>query len=379
MLKDTELRLSFWRDGSTNAERLAAAVLRLSGYEEIDPQSPLGGPDGKKDLICTKGGLVWIGAVYFPIGPVSFPSIKRKFCSDLVGATARVGGFAFITNQSLSPTQRKSLAALGQKSGKEVVIFHLQQLQTLLDSPIGYGTRIQFLRIGMTIEEQLSWAVESDSQTAKALASNTRELLALRSAVERLNLGQAHIMRTMSDLPIAPQSGPDLISVSSFVQGTEFGQITKDIRPDLIALFHRLTCFDLPSRSIGTIRDADVWIGNIDGQRADHVQPPPHGEVFALLASLCDQWRGDFPKLRSKDAKLEAIARFHANFLVIHPFMDGNGRVARAILMQQCLDFFGKADMTLMSKGGEYYAALKQADSGRYDALVSLLGPVVAT
>jgi hypothetical protein len=65
MISDTELRLSFWRDGSTQAERLAAAVLRLSGYEEIDPQNPLGGPDGKKDILCQKGGLTWVAARRF--------------------------------------------------------------------------------------------------------------------------------------------------------------------------------------------------------------------------------------------------------------------------------------------------------------------------
>jgi hypothetical protein len=36
-MSDTDLRSLFWRDGSTKAEHLAAATLRLSGYEEIDP------------------------------------------------------------------------------------------------------------------------------------------------------------------------------------------------------------------------------------------------------------------------------------------------------------------------------------------------------
>lgn len=78
MINDTELRLSFWRGGSTKAERLAYAALKLSGYEKLDPQSPLGGPDGKKDLLCQKGGLKWIAAVYFPHGPVSFAAVKKK-------------------------------------------------------------------------------------------------------------------------------------------------------------------------------------------------------------------------------------------------------------------------------------------------------------
>jgi hypothetical protein len=38
---------------------------------------------------------------------------------------------------------------------------------------------------------------------------------------------------------------------------------------------------------------------------------------------------------------------------------------------------FGKADMTLMNKGTEYYAALKAADTSDYRPLVALIGPIV--
>jgi hypothetical protein len=101
LIGDTELRLSFWRDGSTKAERLAAAALRLSGYEEIDPQSPLGGPDESKDILCRKGGLSWVAAVYFPTGPTRFTAIRKKFQSDLDGAPSEHKGFIFVTNQTL--------------------------------------------------------------------------------------------------------------------------------------------------------------------------------------------------------------------------------------------------------------------------------------
>lgn len=159
---DTELRLISWRDGSTQAERLAAAALKLSGFEEIDPQSPLGGPDGAKDIVCSKGGLIWIGAVYFPVAPVRFPAIKKKFSADLAGVRANHRGIVFVTNQSLTPGQRKTLVDIAAKSSKEADIVHLERLRALLDSPSGYGTRLQFLKIPMSQEEQLSWFAESD-------------------------------------------------------------------------------------------------------------------------------------------------------------------------------------------------------------------------
>jgi Fic family protein len=81
--------------------------------------------------------------------------------------------------------------------------------------------------------------------------------------------------------------------------------------------------------------------------------------------------------LVDSSAKLTAIAKFHASFLLVHPFFDGNGRVARAILMQQCLDLFGRANMALMNKGADYYVSLQRADSGNYKPLVALIYPVV--
>jgi hypothetical protein len=375
LITDTELRLSFWRDGSTKAERLAAALLQLSGYQEIDPQSPLGGPDGKKDILCQKGGIMWVGAVYFPTGPVSFAATKKKFKSDLAGAPAGPKGFVFITNQTLSPAQRKALTDLAKEAGKETDLFHLQRVQNALDSAPGYGLRIQYLNIAMKIEEQLSWAVESDSQTAKALAANTRELLALRATIERMKAGQSEIIKTLG-LVTASAASPDLISVSSFAKNDSYAPVSSVLTIGTVLLFHRLTCFDLPSRAVGQLRTNEVWLGNIDGKRAAHAVPPPAADVPSLLETLCDDWNKAYPTLRNKQSKLYAVANFHARFLLIHPFLDGNGRVARAVLMQQCLDLFGKADMTLMNKGAEYYNALEAADKGDIKPLAALIEPM---
>jgi fido (protein-threonine AMPylation protein) len=377
MISDTELRLTFWRDGSTMAERLAASALRLSGYEDIDPQSPLGGPDGKKDILCQKGGLTWVGAVYFPKGPARFAAIKKKFCSDLAGAPAEPQGFVFITNQTLTPANRKTLIALARAAGKEADILHLQQLTNLLDSAPGYGARLQYLKISMTIEEQLSWSVDSDSQTAKALATNTRELLALRASIDRIQTDQTQLMRTIGLALPGAAATPDLISVSSFQKSDDFPPVAAQLSIALLILFHRLTCFDLPTRAVGQLRANQVSLANSEGQRADHIQPPPADEIKERLTNLCNEWNETYSRLHGSTAKLQAIARFHAKFLVVHPFLDGNGRVARAILMQQCLDLFGRADMTLMKKGTEYYVALQAADAGDFDLLAGLIDPIV--
>lgn len=375
MITDTELKLSFWRDGATNSERLAATILRLHGYEQIDPQSPLGGPDGKKDILCAKGGLTWVGAVHFPNGPITFSATKKKFSSDLAGMPSGPRGFVFVTNQNLSPTQRKTLVAIAAAAEKECDILHLQLLQTLLDAPSGYGPRIQFLGIPMSMEEQLSWVVESDSQTANALATHTRELLALRASVERMNAGQNNIMRTMA--LATPVATPDLIAASSFVKSDSHEAITASLAPEMLLMIHRFTCFDLPSRVIGQLRTQEVWLGNYQGRRATHLQPPAPREVQLRLSALCKEWRAEMKGLRTEQTKILAIAKFHAALLLIHPFLDGNGRVARAVLMQQSLDLFGKADMSLLNKGADYYTALEAADKGDFGPLAGLIQPVI--
>lgn len=377
MISDTEFRLSFWRDGSTKAERLASSLLGLSGYQEIDPQSPLGGPDGKKDIVCQKGGITWIGAVYFPIGPKRFAEIKKKFLSDLEGVREEHGGFVFVTNQSLTPKQRAILLDIVHDANKEADIIHLQRMVNLLDAAPGYGVRIQFLKIPLTLEEQLSWMANTDSQTAKALTANTRELRTVRALVERLGVDQEQVVRTLGLIGASGAVTPDLISVSSFIRNDHFQVISQEISPELVLLFHRLTCFELPSRAVGVLRTKQVWLANSDGQTATHAQPPEPDVIEAQLIELCAGWNESFVGLRSNSAKLSAISEFHAKFLLLHPFLDGNGRVARAILMQQCLDLFSRADMTLMNKGVDYYEALRSADAGNFDRLISLIQPIV--
>lgn len=283
----------------------------------------------------------------------------------------------FVTNQNLSPKQRSKLTDIARASGKEADIIHLQRLQNLLDSPTGYGIRIQYLRIAMTIEEQLSWASDSYTQTAKALEVNAYELRALRASIDRLSTDQTHIMRTLATGAPLSAITPDLISVSAFVKNDNLAVVSEILDPSLVLLFHRLICFDLPSRAVGQLRTNEVRLGNNEGRIATHIQPPPANEVEQELSALCDQWRSDYASLRSKQQKLAAIAAFHAKFLVVHPFLDGNGRVARAILMQQSLDLFDKADMTLMNKGAVYYAALQAADSQDYSQLVALIEPII--
>lgn len=77
----------------------------------------------------------------------------------------------------------------------------------------------------------------------------------------------------------------------------------------------------------GTIREKQNWNGGKQLQpcSAAFVPPPPE-YVPELLADLCD-----FANTDSLSAATQAVLA-HAQFETIHPFVDGNGRIGRALV-----------------------------------------------
>jgi hypothetical protein len=117
----TEAQLRDWRAGQVGAERLAAAILHLEAFEEIDPQAPLGGPDGRKDFLCRKGSSTYVAAAYFPNSDKPFADIKEKLEHDLEGAIRHSrNGLIFITNQHIGLADQLLLDEIAAAQGKVV-------------------------------------------------------------------------------------------------------------------------------------------------------------------------------------------------------------------------------------------------------------------
>jgi Fic family protein len=91
--------------------------------------------------------------------------------------------------------------------------------------------------------------------------------------------------------------------------------------------WHRtlMTGSPTPERYVGVIRNEQGWIGGASPLDAHLVTPPP-SELSALLDDLIT-----FVNREDVDPVAQA-AISHAQFEIIHPFGDGNGRVGRVLV-----------------------------------------------
>lgn len=187
---ETWARLQEWTGDQKASERLSGHILRADGFESIDPSHPLGGKDDLKDITSKKYNKNWVCGCYFPRGQQRFSQIKKKFNEDLKGAIKHNSeGFIFVTNQEISVKEREILAK--HSTDKETEIYHIERVTSLLNSPVCYGIRLEFLDIGLTKEEQLAYFAERD-----------RSILNLKGTIEEL----AHLIESSSKHKMVPVS-----------------------------------------------------------------------------------------------------------------------------------------------------------------------------
>ena len=97
------------------------------------------------------------------------------------------------------------------------------------------------------------------------------------------------------------------------------------------------TLFGYVYRECGKLRPRghDVRFGAPGDEDLHHIPcggAEVYNELFALARLLCD--RLEFVKASDLDESCRFLAQFHYNFIRIHPFFDGNGRIARVVTDQ---------------------------------------------
>ncbi len=144
---------------------------------------------------------------------------------------------------------------------------------------------------------------------------------------------------------------------------------TIEITPETVKELHRLA-------QAGSIADAGDWktrnneIIEIhpDGRRSVRFQPPPPDRIPQLMSDLCLGYRS----ARSNDLlpDLFLAATFVFDFLCIHPFRDGNGRVSRLLFLlllyqhRYSVGRYISLEKIVEDSREDYYEALKKSSVG---------------
>jgi Fic family protein len=105
------------------------------------------------------------------------------------------------------------------------------------------------------------------------------------------------------------------------------------------------------------------------------MRPPPWPEVVAKVTDWIDEVQALDAKRESID--LKALARVHAYFEQIHPFLDGNGRTGRLVLNLLLVRLGYPPAIIFKGDRRRYLAALGRADQGDHGPLGELLARAI--
>ncbi len=317
----TEIHLLTWRGGPTQAERMVAALLRVEGYKNVEPQAPLGGPDGRADVLCDRGGYSYVAAAYFPPTTQQYDDVVEKFDHDIVGGVSRKrNAFAFFTNQRLTRGERKKLKNRALAKSIECEIYDVERIAGMLDNPSGYGLRAAHLAIAMSEAEQIAYFTSRESAGESAINRNTAELRLLTAKVAGLEAQTRVVAQTIKTVALGSgdeQTVPPVrlvepLPMGELTQASSLPSITQRIGPELLLMVHRLVCFELPSRVIGAFRTEQVSL-TVPGEEPRTVTEP--ALITEQVEALCSAWGMARGAADTAEAKFTALAAFHQRFL----------------------------------------------------------------
>lgn len=114
---------------------------------------------------------------------------------------------------------------------------------------------------------------------------------------------------------------------------------------------------------VGKIKVSGKVLNPMISTISTDVMPPE--EISESLEILINDWNSKVDNLQNYDidGKCYELAEFHQQFLLIHPFIDGNGRISRIILNDQASFLFKKKmKLNFNENREEYFEALRFAD-----------------
>jgi Fic family protein len=218
----------------------------------------------------------------------------------------------------------------------------------------------------MTEAEQWAFWSTMNADLIRRLADNeARHDFQFRGIHQKLDLVLARTSAIESDLRAQPSS----LAISQ-VSGERLEMPTAALSMTTLCWLHRILTEGLgaPEAVRGRFRSIQVWIGepSSTSNTASYV-PPPSENILDLTSEFLAWWQQRHAELRmaAKPEIIAGLAELHHRFLQIHPFLDGNGRVARCLLDQAARELLNQSVGREFTKNPiEYYSALRKADEG---------------
>jgi Fic family protein len=143
------------------------------------------------------------------------------------------------------------------------------------------------------------------------------------------------------------------------------------ISEETIRQFHRLTRGDIWDAGRYKEQDSEIIEKLPDGRQRVRFRPVPAAKTVRAMNELLSLWGSALREQRVHPLIL--LTAFNLDFLCIHPFRDGNGRVSRLLLLLQCyhLDFgvgrYISLERLIEQNKDRYYESLEQSSFGWHD------------
>jgi Fic family protein len=215
-------------------------------------------------------------------------------------------------------------------------------------------------------------------QVLERLAARTRfDSITASSAIEDVVVDDQRalqLVRGAADGPYADRSEGEFAGYRDAVDYL----LAKDPEPLSVALIlhiHRLLLRHTDDPTAGGLKRNDNFIGtrNPDGSRTVIFETVPAGSPTSWhLTELVARYEA---ALRDgKVPPLLLVVAFVLDFLAIHPFEEGNGRVARLLTTNELLRHgygvvrYVSIEQRVFDSKNSYYLALRQSQSGWHEA-----------
>lgn len=143
------------------------------------------------------------------------------------------------------------------------------------------------------------------------------------------------------------------------------------VTEETVLLLHRLTRGDIWDAGQFKDQDGDIIERYPDGRQRVRFRTVPAAQTPQFMAELITDWRQCLAERWVHP--LIALAAFNLDFLCIHPFRDGNGRVSRLLLLLQSYHLgyevgrYISLERLIEQNKERYYETLEQSSQGWHE------------